>query len=798
MNHASRLTTPIVRPESEANLRPRYAIESASWIWHPTCAEGKQAVVRFVNRFSLGQPATIRIHVSADQRYELLLDGGLISRGPDRSDVEHWNFASYDLTLAAGDHQLEATVWWIGEDAPAAQMSWRPGFILAAEGAWGATLDTGRGAWRCADRSRAWTFENRPGEITARLVGSHQTVHGDAWFAPCDWCTPVVVCGPLERAEWFSIRPGWRLRPSELPEQVAVTRRTGRILALVPGGLDAETALAAEHLAHPGLPAWQAAVAGAGTVTVPPRTTVSVLWDLGGYWCGHSQATLSGGAGSELSMQWMEALFERPLSRVSKHKGRRQEHLGKFARGPRDSFRTDGGSGRAYTACWWRSGCLVLVTVTTAEQPLTIDALTFRETRYPLEAEHRFGCDDPGVERVVPFAERGMQMCAHETFMDCPHWEQTLYLGDTRLHNLINYTMSGDARLARRCIELFDWSRRGFGYTNSSYPYAGYQLISTFPLYWVMMVRDFAWWRDDAEFVRDRLSGVRANLDAIGLLGDAQGLIHQAPGWVFVDTVPEWIGTIYSPDPSHGLSSIFNLLHALALQQAAELEDWAGEGELAARCRRRAAAIIAGVSAMCWDAGKALMADHPDRSAWSQHAQILALLTGAVPKGQEDACLTAMLAAPGLAQAQPMYWMHYLFDVFHARGCGERLLPYLAHWRSLMDETQLRTPYEMFEPARSDCHAWGSHPLFHLHATIAGIRPAAPGFARVRISPAPGPLRRITSQVPHPRGRIDVALTFDELGRCHGRVDLPDGVSGDLVWRGRVLPLHPGSQTIDL
>ena len=56
--------------------------------------------------------------------------------------------------------------------------------------------------------------------------------------------------------------------------------------------------------------------------------------------------------------------------------------------------------------------------------------------------------------------------------MDCPNYELTLYVDDTRLHNLIGYTLDGDAHLARRCIELFDWSRRGFGFTNSTGPLA--------------------------------------------------------------------------------------------------------------------------------------------------------------------------------------------------------------------------------------------------------------------------------------------------------------------------------------
>lgn len=789
---------PVAQPECEANLRPRYAIENAAWIWHPAHGGRDMAVLSFENRFRVDQRQEVRIQVSADQRYELFLDGELISRGPDRGDVEHWSFAAYRLDLAPGDHVLEAVVWWIGAAAPLAQVTHRGGFILAAEGDLGAVLDTGRGDWRVADRTDAWSFEDRPGERPAHSVGAHQTIHGDRWFVPRERVAPQTVVGPLKRAEWYSVRQGWTLRPSELPDQVAHTRRPGRIAAVIPGGLDNETPLRAEHLEHPAIGAWQAMLAGGAAVTVPPHTTVSVIWDLGDYWCGHSQAVLSGGAGSELSMSWAEAFFEQPFSRASKHKGHRRQWVGKYCRGPRDSFQNDGGRKRAYTACWWRSGCLVRVTVRTEAEPLAVDALSFRETRYPLEPEASFVCDRPAVERVVPFCVRGLQMCAHETFMDCPHYEQILYAGDTRLHNLIGYTLAGDDRLARHCIELLDWSRRYFGFTNSAYPCGGAQLISSFPLYWVLMVRDYAWWRDDPEFVRARLPGVRANLDAFAALCGPDGLACNAPGWAFIDTVPEWLGTLYSPDGARGPSSIFNLLHALALQNAADLEDWAEEPELAARWRRRADGIVRAVAAACWDGNRALMADYPDRSAWSQHAQIMGLLTGAVPKGSADACLDAMLKTPGLAQAQPVYWMFYLFEAFHALGQGGRVLEYLPFWNDLMDKTGLRTPYEMFEPARSDCHAWGSHPLFHLHATVAGIRPAAPGFRRVRIAPAPGPLPRIRARMPHPRGFIEMDLESPEPGLLRGQVKLPDGIDGEFRWGVQSVALRPGLQSIDL
>jgi hypothetical protein len=76
-------------------------------------------------------------------------------------------------------------------------------------------------------------------------------------------------------------------------------------------------------------------------------------------------------------------------------------------------------------------------------------------------------------------------------------------------------------------------------------------------------------------------------------------------------------------------------------------------------------------------------------------------------------------------------------------------------------EKRPQNTVEMPEPTRSDCHAWGAHPLFHFHATLAGIRPAAPGFARVEIAPQPGDLTWLRTQTPHPCGEISLNLQQD-------------------------------------
>jgi hypothetical protein len=63
--------------------------------------------------------------------------------------------------------------------------------------------------------------------------------------------------------------------------------------------------------------------------------------------------------------------------------------------------------------------------------------------------------------------------------------------------------------------------------------------------------------------------------------------------------------------------------------------------------------------------------------------------------------------------------------------------------------------------------------LFHLAATVAGIRPAAFGFARVAVCPATGfGLKRMAAAIPHPLGRV--ALEIERRGASwRGQLEVP-------------------------
>ena len=149
----------------------------------------------------------------------------------------------------------------------------------------------------------------------------------------------------------------------------------------------------------------------------------------------------------------------------SKRKGNRDDVEGKELRGVRDTFVADGGSRRLFRPLWWRTYRYVQLEIETADAPLTVDDLAATATAYPFVRKARLETDRPELAEILDVGWRTARLCAHETYMDCPYYEQLQYVGDTRIQALVSLYASGDDRLVRNAIEQLDESRTAEGLT---------------------------------------------------------------------------------------------------------------------------------------------------------------------------------------------------------------------------------------------------------------------------------------------------------------------------------------------
>ena len=129
-------------------------------------------------------------------------------------------------------------------------------------------------------------------------------------------------------------------------------------------------------------------------------------------------------------------------------------------------------------------------------------------------------------------------------------------------------------------------------------------------------------------------------------------------------------------------------------------------------------------------------------------------------------------------------------------GEGDGYLDQLDDWRGMLARG-LTTFAEVVDrpgsPSRSDCHAWSASPNIEIFRTVLGVDSAAPGFRRVSVRPHLGNLKFASGSVPHPKGKIDVRI---EPGAA--TVTLPEGITGEFVWKTVRRELQPGVNRVPL
>lgn len=768
----------------------------AAWVCLPD-APRESFVAAYRLEVSIDADATVRIHVSADQRYELFVDGSRVGRGPERGDEWNWFFESYDLELPRGLHVVVARVWSLDLEAlhaPAAQISVRHGFLLAADGVWSERMNTGRAPWH-AKRVDGFAFSRSPLGGAGTFAGGVLRVdaalypwgvergEGEGWFE----AVPFEIASERVGNARYGELGLHRLRPARLPAMLELERRGGRVRHADRVSAEVDEVVNAVHSDASAVRELQALLDGGRPLTIAANTRVRFIVDLDDYCCAYPELQCSGGGGARLRLQWAESLFLPGGEGHDPPKGDRNAIDGKVFRGRGDEFVADGGAHRRFSTLWWSAGRYLELRIETQSEPLRIERFGLTETRYPLELRAEMALSDPRFERVAPILWRTLEVCSHETFMDCPYYEQLQYAGDTRLEALVTLACAGDERLPRKALELYGASLLGEGLTQARYPANRRQIIPQFSLFWVAMLHDYALWRGDAPLLRSLLPRARTVLETFLAHIDEAGLLRTPDGWDWVDWVPSWPrGT--PPLDSRGRSGINLLQLVMVLGLAVELEGWVGVPALRTRWDDARRTLLHTANAALWSEERGLYADTVEHHGYSEHAQCYAVL-GGLPDARRRARIAASLDSAALTRGT-FYFQHYLFETCRVLGRTDVVEARLEGFYEFLD-LGLKTALEKPDPSRSDCHAWASHPLLHVLIGFVGIRPDAFGFTRVRIEPALGNQRFARGALVHPLGLVRAEISRASSG-VTGWVELPNGLPGCLVIDGRERPLEPG------
>lgn len=735
------------------------------------------------------KPSNFIVHVSADNRYKLFVNGHQVSQGPTRGDLYFWNFETIDLAphLSVGGNTIAAIVWNDGAHKPEAQISHLTAFILQGNTVREEVLNTDNTWQSVKDNSYTPLNVRVPGYYVAgpgELVDMSKHVR--------DWDKPGLDASKWGQARAITVglpkraavnSTGWMLVPSTLPPMEMTAQRLG------------STRHAMGVKVPAGFPATKT------RVTIPENSESVILLDQGFLTNAYPTLIFSGGNGAGISMGYAEGLYVGDKKQIKGGhiplfpKGNRNEIEGKLFIGKKDSVISDGTAGQVYTPLWWRTYRYLQLTIKTKNQPLTIDDIYGTFTGYPFVQNAKLQTSNPEMGKMLDIGWRTARLCAFETYMDCPYYEQLQYIGDARIQALVSYYNAGDDRLARHGLTLMDHSRIPEGITLSRYPTDLDQQIPTFSLWYIGMLHDYYMYRPDSLFVKDKLHGARQIFSFFERYQTDDGSLENVPYWVFTDWT-EGKGWDFgmAPKGSKGESAMLDVQLLWTYQLASQLEQQLGLKDFAKLYSSRAEQLKNTIQKKYWDASRNLYADTEEKNTFSQHVNSLAILAGLVTGEKARSLADKLLSDTTLVPAS-IYFKFYLHQAFVKAGMGNDYLKWLDKWREniTMGLTTWAEDSEV-DIARSDCHAWGSSPNIEFFRTVLGIESDAPGFSKVLIRPHLGDIKDISGEMPHPNGKISVVykLKKDEL---QTEITLPENTTGTFVWKDKRVALAAGKNS---
>ena len=682
-------------------------------------AVAETRLVCFRRELSLSDiPSEMPVRISADGRYKFYVNGTLVCFGPCKGDDKRRYMDVTDLRpfLRAGRNVLAVELLCVGSDA------WNSNHSLFTSGLNALYLEgIPAEGWRCHPCDTVSFLTEEEGFSPLHI---HEKMTGDP--AAAGWKGMDFDDRFWQEADICA--------DAEIPK------------ILISGNLLARPIPFMEQIHH--------------TFKLPYHTVKShsearFVLDAGEEMTAFLRLDLSSGKGTVIELLYSECYVtdEGKRNRADAVRG----HLEGYA----DSYTVGGFDHEAFEPFWFRTFRFLQVTIRTADEPLILNALDYDETGYPLKVKTSVTTSDPTLTPVWEISLRTLRRCMHETYMDCPFYEQLQYVQDTRSEILYTYAVSADDRLARQAIDDFASSQRTDGLLNACYPNKNANVIPGFSVYYILMLHDHMMYFGDKELIRQYLPVAervlrffRSHRTQSGLVDKVGGVNGKAEKWSFIDWAGDWMPTEGMPTSGlYGPITMESLLYLYGLQKAAELADWIGEKQLSEAWRDDAGNLLKAIRRECMDED-GMITDGPGRSELSQHAQVFGVLTGVLTQEEGKRNLLRTVEDRTISRCTVAMCI-YLFRALEKTGLYEYTDRYWDIWRNMI-ANGCTTCVEAADYSRSECHAWGSLMLYELPSVILGVRPAAPGYEKIEVRPVPGVLTSASGTVHTPRGDLNV------------------------------------------
>ena len=750
-----------------------------NWIWTAEEYDKEKPVLCYFRKaFNLSQTGNTPVYakVSADTRYRFYVNGHFLSTGPRKGDEKVWFYEKVDIApyLKEGSNVLCMSVLrYPPVPYKGYRSAWRtatPGMICCCEDE---RIPDSDKSWKChvvkevaiTSRSRDYVrlFQEETVKASPLLNGWLKTEFDDS-----EWEEPITFKSDLMTR---SVSPMF-MKEREIPFLYQEKKRFKDVHHIVSSCLKKENYV---RLLKEGTPLIIPAHSHEIVDLIADRLTTAYL-----------ELSLAEGKGAKITLLESEAYGkikeENGMTFLTKEN--RLDYEYGDLHGPVDEYYVSGHGTlevpEYYEPFHFREFYLLRLEIETAEEELVLCDLSYRETAYPLEKKAYVKTDDPSLEDIWRISENTLRMCMHETYEDCPGYEQLQYAMDTRSQILYTYCISGDDRLARAAIDDFSRSQRPDGLVAACYPTFKSNIIPSFSVYYVLMLYDHMMYFGDKEFLKKYFPSVMkvcdfyiSHINEKGLFGYLENMGYlNKPYWGYIDSIDEWIMGVI-PVPEGKETTMMSLLGITLLEASAKIASYIGYHDIEKEYLSIYEDMKQAVRKHCLST-QGLIQDAPGVEKYSNISQIFATLNDVFTADEARSAMEKTLDGSLSPCSLSVFFYH--FRALEKTSLYQHADTMFDRWRKML-EKNLSTCVEHDTPGqqRSDCHAWSSTPLYELTSAILGIRPAAPGYETVSFEPQTSFINACEGEVMTPKGRIKASWKKED-GKLIKNIAVPEGV----------------------
>lgn len=379
---------------------------------------------------------------------------------------------------------------------------------------------------------------------------------------------------------------------------------------------------------------------------------------------------------------------------------------------------------------------------------------------YPVVQSGYFESSDWELNKIWEISRHTTKMCMEDTFVDCPTYEQTYWVGDARNQSLINYYVFGAYPISKRSLYLVADSLKRSRFPESQVPSGWQSVLTAWALFWMSACFEYYEYTGDMDFLRKLYPDlIKASEAFMACVNDKDLLELQA--WNMLDWAP-------METPDRGIVTHQNAELVKALRNVSSIAELLGDTKKSNQLKQRAMDIKKAINLHLWSeedqAYIDCIYDNGKKSKnISMQTNVMVYLCDCV-EGERREKLEGYLVNPpsGFVRiGSPFMYFFYFEALMKIKDISGMLNEIRDRWSGMLKEGAT-TCWETFPGfhekylTRSHCHGWSAAPGYFLGAYILGIRPLKAGFEKVLIDPVPCDLKWARGSVPTPKGRIDI------------------------------------------